>query len=167
MPRVESSILYILTGATLHHRETRKEHPQEYIGHQPHPSAPEHNLIRLGLTGIRRRLLGTLIKALNRPIIPKLHVPICLAMGQGLTLFFQQILQRGPLVEENAQVIAHHMSVLTRGTLDQDCAAVVALLGHAMCGALATWLAGKCDAVCLFVLAAQFILLFALCLGLC
>jgi hypothetical protein len=85
-----------------------------------------------------------------------------MAAGDHLAPLLQEIFQRGALIKEDAQVIADHMARVARGTLDEHRAAVVALLGHAVRGAVAAWLASKHDAVGFFLLAAILVVLFAL-----
>lgn len=58
------------------------------------------------------------------------------------------------------------MTVLARRALNEDCATVVTLLGHAMRRALTARLAGECDAIGFFIFAALGVLSFTLCIGL-
>jgi hypothetical protein len=87
-------------------------------------------------------------------------------MLQRLTFLAEEIFQCSALIEEDAEVIAHDVTVLARGALDENGAAVVALFRHAVRRALATWLAGKSDAIGFLFFATLLVLLLALGVGL-
>ena len=140
-------------------------HLHHHVFPEKHKKYKHLLLLLLALARIALRLTRGQISRCSNPIdlskgsiLPNFHVSIKHSVRDSLPALFQKILQRGALVKEDTQVVAHNVTVLARWALDEYGAVVVSLLGHAVFGSLATRLASEADAVCSFSFAALFVL---------